>query len=142
MSTRGWALLAGVAVVVAAASFLGGRALGSGDSERGVTANLDSPSFAPAPGVAGTSRGGFSGFGEVAGMEGHTVVSGRIVSVSPAAIVVESPDGVRATLNLRAEDGLRRIEGAARDQLRPGMSVVVRPGEGDAAAAILIVAQP
>ena len=130
------------AAVVAAAGFFGGRGLHPG-AERATGFDLQAAAYESPRQVAGFSRGGFSGFGELPGFYGRTVVAGRIVSAGATAIVIESAAGVRSTISITSGPSLRRIEAAGRDSLRPGASVVVRrQPASDTAVAVLVIEGP
>jgi hypothetical protein len=134
-------LLVLLGVVVAAAAFAGGRSLHSPSQASGRPA-AEGVVFTPAKPIAGTSRGGFSGFGEVSGLEGKTVLAGRVVALNPGSITVETAAGVRTSVQLAGEGSLRRIESVGREALRPGATIVVRRGPGSEVAAILVLAEP
>jgi hypothetical protein len=127
-------------ILVAVASFVLGRSLKSSDNT--VTVELDAPAYEAAKGIAGLSEGGFTGFGEVPGLAGQTVLAGRIVSLAPTSITIESAAGVRSTIQVSSESALRRIETTGREALTPGTTVVVRRDSAGEAKAVLVLAQP
>jgi hypothetical protein len=130
------------AVIVALGGFFAGRALHSETGNAGAY-DADAPSFEPAPAIAGFSPGGFSGFGEVPGFEGTTVLAGRIISADATSIVMESTAGVRSTVRLQGDKVLQVIRPADHSELRAGSTVVVRMVDGgEEAASVLIVAEP
>jgi len=135
------ALRIAVASVVALVAFFGGRALHSQTSTESAF-DFNSPAYQGAPAVAGFSKGGFSGFGEISGFEGRTVVAGKIVSADAAAIVVESAAGVRSTVRLEGAEPLQIIRPGSRADLGITMSVaIITAQDSDEAAAILVLPQ-
>lgn len=138
---RGTGLLLLLAVAVAAAAFFAGRALRTPDGV--LLASPEAAAFQPAPAIAGLSHGGFSGFGEVPGLAGQTVLSGRVTAIAPGAITVETPAGTTSSITLTGTRSLRRIEAGGVEALRPGVTVVVRlGGDGRMAEALLVLAEP
>lgn len=130
------------ALAVAVVGFFAGRGLHS-DGEEVSAFDFDAPAYGATKSIAGVTHGGFTGFGETPGLEGRTVVAGRVVAASADSLTVESQQGVRSTLRLSGGASLRRIEAAGREALRPGVTVVVRREAGsDEVAALLIVAEP
>jgi hypothetical protein len=89
--------------------------------------------------IAGLSKAGFSGFTE-GGAEGRTVISGRVISVTPDSITVEGQGGQRSTLRLSGQGQPRRLEAASKEAIRPGVTVIVRRDPGsDVAKAVLVI---
>ena len=132
------------AVVVMAVAFFGGRTLGSGGDEgASYTYDLDTPPYTAASTGAGISKGGFSGFGANSGIDGETLVSGRVRSVSADSITLDTAGGTEV-LRITGSGTLRRIEGATAAAVRPGMNVVVRTtgSGGDTASSVLLLAEP
>ncbi len=136
-----WAV---AAVVVATVGFFGGRALGS-DAPAGssYTYDLNTPPYTSPSSASGVSRGGFSGFG-ASGIDGETIVSGRVRSVTTDLITLETSSGGTEVVRITGPGALRRTEDASASVLRPGASVVVRsrPDDGDAIASVLVLSEP
>jgi hypothetical protein len=136
----GWAV---AAVLVALLAFAGGRALRPGEADAAFVYDTSQPPYTLSPESIGLSKGGFSGFGGNAGLEGAAVVSGRVRTVSAGSITIETSAGASETIRLTPAAGLLRIESASAAALRPGMTVAVRlAAGGDEAAAVLIVSEP
>lgn len=142
MSRRRFVWLA-VAAVVVAGSFFGGRAIGSEGRATGSYAyELDTPPYAASSAGVAMSRGGFGGFGS--GLDGYTIVSGRVRSISTESITLETIGGGTEVVRVTGSGVFQRIEGATPSVLRPGMTVVVRSltGGDAAASAVLVLAEP
>lgn len=93
--------------------------------------------------IAATSKGGFTGFGELTGGNDRTVLGGRVVEVGPTSLTLETQQGSRTTLRLGPNSRLARLETGARTAIRPGATVILKRGEQpDEAVAVLVVAQP
>ena len=137
-----FALWAVAAVLVAAAAFFAGGLLKPREKLHFVY-DTEAAAFAGAAPIAATSRGGFTGLGDLEAGAARTVVPGRVVELAPGRLVLESVDGVRTTLRLGAQPRLWRIEAGDRSLLVPGATVVVRRGQTDGeAAAVLFLGRP
>ena len=130
------------AVVIVVAGFFAGRTLRP-DPTPGYEFSRSADVYeatAPEPGL---SKGGFSGFGKTSGLPGYTLLSGEVTSISPSEVVIEAADGTRSTIRLNNPDDVRRIENASRQELRSGVTVVVRHADGNSEAeAVLILETP
>jgi hypothetical protein len=135
----GWTALA---IVIAVLAFVGGREI-KPDEDPYYVFETDAAAYEEVGAIAAVSQGGFTGFGDLEGGDNRTVVAGRVVEVTPTSLVLESPNGSRTTLRLGPEPTLSRLLPAARDLLRPGVTVQVRKSAtDDEAAAVLVIAQP
>jgi hypothetical protein len=123
--------------VVALAAFFAGRELRPSDAAS-FDYDRSSATYEPVASQRGVTKAGFSGFGEEA-IDGAPLVAGRIRTVGPDAVTVETAGGELLQVRLTGAAPLRRIEPGAADAIRPGMTVVVRP-DGDEAAAVLLLA--
>jgi len=122
---------------LAVAAFFAGRGLHPGGSSVSPF-DLDADAYEAPSAIAGLSKAGFSGFTE-GGAEGRTVISGRVISVTPDSITVESHGG-RSTLRLSGQGQPRRLEAASKEAIRPGVTVIVRRDPGsDVAKAVLVI---
>jgi hypothetical protein len=133
-----WAA-ATIGVVVGA--FLVGRALAP---DEGAVSGLDAsaPGYEPAMAVAGLSKAGFSGFADVAGLDGRVVISGRITSVTGESVVIETAAGT-STVRLGSDQAIRRLEAANAGTVVTGAIVaVIREPGTENAAAVLVISQP
>jgi hypothetical protein len=131
------------ALIIAIVAFFAGGALKPEEAPYYLF-NLEAPAYQTDLGaIAARSKAGFTGFGELAGGEDHTVLGGRVVEVSATSLTLETQQGSRTTLRLGANSKLTRLETGSRALIRPGATVIVKRGEqpGDAAA-VLVVAQP
>ncbi|MPZ50147.1 MAG: hypothetical protein GEU75_12770 [Dehalococcoidia bacterium] len=135
-SSAAWLVSAAVLGIV---GFFAGQALAK-EPASGYAFATDAPGYTAAETTARFSKGGFSGFGEVAGFEGRTVLGGRIVAIESGSIVLESAAGVRSTVPL-GNSTLGVIRPGGRGDLRIGVTVVVRtePGSETTAAAVLVL---
>jgi hypothetical protein len=134
-----WAL---AAVIIAAVSFLVGSALKPGEEPYYVF-QTDVPAYAEPAGVAATSPGGFTGFGETDGSNSRVVIGGRVVEKSGDSITLEGTQGQRTSLRFGGSPRISRLDPAAEDLVRPGVSVAVRLNEaGDTVEAVLVLSQP
>jgi hypothetical protein len=142
VQTRTMVVATAAAVLLLAAGFIAGRGVRD-DDEKSYAPDLTSPSYEPAPPVAGFSRGGFTGFGEVQGFEGRTILGGRIVAVNGASVTVETPGGTQATVRLDpARAPVLLMEGTTRAGLQPGMNVdVIRGEDGRESLSVLVLLQ-
>ena len=125
-------------LVVAVVAFFGGRTL-RGSSSPTAAVDPSGEAFDTPAVVAGSSAGGFTGFGPEAGLGGRTVLAGRVASVNAGAIAVESADGVESTIRVSSESRIFRLEAAGREALRPGSTVIVRRAEDGAEAGAVLV---
>src|SRR5690349_5415164 len=122
MTRPGLIAFAVAAVVFMALAFLAGRSLRS-EAKAANAFELDAPAYeAAGASVSGISKGGFSGFTET-GAEGSTVVSGKVVDVTPDSITIEGQTGQRSTLKVSGSARMLRLESGSRDLLRPGVTV-------------------
>ncbi len=131
-------LWAGLAVAVAAIAFFAGQSLRPED-EPELAAELTAlPYTAPAP-AFGRSLGGFTGFGEKSDARGRTVLSGRVTTVGPDAIGLDTPAGP-TTIGLAGERSLRRLEAIDRDAIGDGATVLalISPSSGEVTALLLL----
>ncbi len=124
------------------AGFWGGRAL-KPEAETAFEFDFDSPAYEASLANPALTKGGFSGFGEDLGMEGATLLSGRITAISSDEITIELGVGTKHTLQFGETASLTQLEASDRDVLRTGITVVVLTDAGEeTATAILIVAEP
>jgi hypothetical protein len=113
------------------------------DPTPGYAFDTDALAFETTTPKPGLSKGGFSGFGETAGLPAATLLSGKVASISATEVVIEAVDGTKTSLRLANPGGVRRIEAANRDAIRPGASIVVLHEAGsDEADAVLVVEAP
>ena len=130
------------AVAIAAGSFFIGGALKPAEPPHYVF-ETDAAAYAGASKVAATTRGGFTGFGEVDGSNARTVLAGRVVEKTGTGVVLETPGGQRTPLRFGASPGISRVEPATQALLRPGVTVAVRlDASGTEVEAVLVLAQP
>ncbi len=133
-------VIAAIAVIVA--GFFAGRML-KPDPTPGYTFDLSSPVYEGTLAPPGLTKGGFSGFGETAGLPGHTTLSGKVASISGQDVVIEAADGTKSTLRLTNPGSVTRIEAASRDALRTGATVILRQAAGsNEIDAVLVIASP
>jgi hypothetical protein len=134
-----WAI---AAIVIGAASFLVGGALKPAEPPHYVF-ETESAAYEDPTNVAATTKGGFTGFGEVDGSLPRTVIAGRVVEKSDTAVVLETPGGQRTSLRFGTLATLSRAEPATQSLLRPGVTVAVRLNpSGNTVEAVLVLAQP
>lgn len=130
------------AIAAVAAGFFAGRVL-KPDPTPGYSFDLSSPVYEAALAQPGLTKGGFSGFGETAGLPGRTMLSGKVASVTAQEVVIEATDGTKSTLRLINPAAVSRIEAANRDALRPGATVILRQADAsDEVDAVLVIASP
>jgi hypothetical protein len=130
------------AIAIAAASFLLGGALKPAELPHYVF-ETEAAAYEDATRVGATTKGGFTGFGEVDGSNARTVLAGRVVEKTATGVVLETPGGQRTPLRFGATPGISRVEPATQAVLRPGVSVAVRLDDsGDVVDAVLVLAQP
>lgn len=130
------------AIVLAVAGFLAGSALRS-DPTPGYAFEDDSSAYEVRTPDPALTRGGFTGFGEVTGLPGFTLLSGKVASITASEVVIEATDGTKSAVRLANPGIVSRFEAASRDALVNGATVVLRHAEGsDEVEAILIVRTP
>ena len=130
------------AVAIAAGAFFIGGALKPAEPPHYVF-ETDAAAYARASNVAATTRGGFTGFGEVDGSNARTVLAGRVVEKTATGVVLETPGGQRTPLRFGASPGISRVEPATQAVLRPGVAVAIRLDvSGVEVEAVLVLAQP
>ena len=130
------------AIIIAAASFFIGGAL-KPDEPPHYVFETDSDAYQPASAVPATTKGGFTGFGEIDGSAARTVLAGRVLEKTATGVVLETPGGQRTSLRFGETPGIARVEPATQTLLRPGITVAVRlDPTGDTVEAVLILAQP
>jgi hypothetical protein len=138
----GLALWFAAAAVLAAFGFLTGRALHPG-AEAHHEFETDTAPYTPAEAVAGFSKGGFTGFGEITGFEGRTVLGGRIVAADPSAVTLETRGGVQTSMRLAGPPPLQVLQASDRGALRPGVTLAVIVTDGsDEAVSVLVLSPP
>ena len=137
-----YAVAGGMIAVVLLAGFLGGRAL-KPDSDTTYRFDQDAPAYTAPLAVPALSKGGFSGFGAELGLEGATLLSGRVTAISADEITIELSLGTQHTFLLGEIASLSQLEADTVGVLEIGLTVVVVSGDGDdEAAAILIIEEP
>jgi hypothetical protein len=131
------------AAVILVAGFFAGRSLHSSSAETFVF-DLSAPVYEAGISAIAESKGGFTGFGETAGLSGRTVLSGRVVALAGPEVTLEDSSGTRHSVRLTTPvAAVSRIEAAGRDALRTGATVIVRHESGsDSADAVLILEAP
>ena len=130
-----------VALGVAAAAFLGGRSLRPAN-EPPFAFDLTAPAYQAATEIAGRSKGGFTGFAEVSGPEGRTIIAGRVRAIAADELLLETVSGP-ATVRLVSDQLLRRIETIDAGKLRPGVTVLALTGAGgEEVTAVLLLDEP
>ena len=128
--------------VIAIATFFAGRELRP-DPVASFNYERDAPGYEAAVPDAGLSKGGFSGFGGDASLDGQTVVAGRVTAVGADSVTVETESGESVPVRVTASGPLHRIDPASLATLRPGMTVAVRTGATpEEAAGVLVLATP
>ncbi len=136
------ALALALAIAVLAGGFIGGRALKPA-GETSFEFDLDSPAYEASLAEPGLSKGGFGGFGEDLGLEGATLLSGRITAISPEEITIELSRGTLQAVRVGETASVTQLEASSRDALSTGFTVVILTDAGeDTATAILIIAEP
>jgi hypothetical protein len=131
-----------IAIAIGAASFFVGGALRPGEEPHYVF-ETEAAAYDGASAVAATTKGGFTGFGEVDGSSARTVLAGRVVEKTATGIVLETPGGQRTPLRLGTSPGISRVEAGTQALLRPGVTVSVRlDASGSIVEALLVLAQP
>ena len=113
------------AIIIAAASFFIGGAL-KPDEPPHYVFETDSDAYQPASAVPATTKGGFTGFGEIDGSAARTVLAGRVLEKTATGVVLETPGGQRTSLRFGETPGIARVEPATQTLLRPGITVAVR----------------
>ena len=130
------------AAVIGAAAFLFGGALKPAEPPHYVF-QTEAAAYADASKVAATTKGGFTGFGEIDGSNARTVLAGRVIEKTASGVVLETPGGQRTPLRFATTPGISRVEPATQTLLRPGVTVAVRLDDsGDVVEAVLVLAQP
>ena len=134
-----WAV---AAVVIAAASWIIGGAL-KPDEPPHYVFETESDAYQQASVLPATTKGGFTGFGEIDGSAARTVLAGRVLEKTATGVILETPGGHRTSLRFAETPGIARVEPATQSLLRPGVTVAVRLNDtGDTVEAILVLAQP
>jgi len=134
-----WAI---AALAIAAASFFIGGAL-KPDEPPHYVFETESDAYQPASAIPATTKGGFTGFGEIDGSAARTVLAGRVLEKTATGVVLETPGGQRTSLRFAETPGISRVEPATQSLLRPGVTVAVRLNDtGDTVEAVLVLAQP
>jgi hypothetical protein len=127
------------AVIIGAAAFFVGSSLRPGEEPHFIF-DTGAPAYGEPSGVAATSTGGFTGFGETDGSRSRVVFSGRIVEISGSSVTLESLHGQRTALQFAGSPPLFRIDAADSADLRPGSQVALRLNEaGDTVEGILVL---
>ena len=142
MSRAAYAWLA-VAVAVSVIAFVVGQSLRQDQAATIYGYELDAATYDAARPLAATSRGGFTGFGDIPGFEGATIFGGRVVEITPASLTIESTSGARTSFRLAQTPMTSRLDTSSPSSIRPGMTVVLRQTPGsDTVSSVLIVAEP
>ena len=129
-------------LIIVVAGFFAGRALHP-DPSSGFAFATDSPAYEATSPDPALTKGGFSGFGEITGLPGLTLLSGKVASVSAQEVVIEAADGTKSSVRLANPGAVRRFEAASQSALVSGATVVLRHAEdGDEVEAVLVVGDP
>ncbi len=128
------------AIVVALVGALAGRALkGGGDPPFPFDASAPPYSGADLP--TARSRAGFTGFNETGGLDGLTVVAGRVTAVTSDSISLDTSAGLNV-IRLSGDLKLRTLE-PYQGAIVPGTTVVVLKNPGtDQAKSVLLILDP
>jgi hypothetical protein len=137
---RELALWIAAAAVIGLAGFLGGRALKGGGPESFEFAT-SSPAYDSADILAGLSRAGFSGFDDVGGLAGSTLVSGKVTGLSASQISLQTASGA-ATIRLTGQEKLRILQPHQGSIAVGSTAVVLTDADAQKATAILLLLQP
>jgi hypothetical protein len=130
-----WAAsFAGIVVIGFAAGWL---IRGSGAAGFAFDTSAQAYEAADLPG--GHSKAGFTGFDDVGGLAGATIISGRVTAVDANSITVATATG-QSTIRLTGQDRLRLLQPLS-GAIAPGTTVVAtrKPGSDDIAAVLAIV---
>ncbi len=137
---RQLALWLAAAAVVAVAGVFAGRAIkGSGGADFPFDTRADAYSAADLP--QGRTRAGFTGFSETGGLDGTTIVAGKVTAVAGDSVTLTTSSGA-SSIRLTAEQKLRILQplGGA---IAPGTTVVIIKKQGtDEAQAVLALLDP
>jgi len=135
---RGLTLWLGLAAITALLGVFAGRELKGGGPEA-FAFDLRAPSYAAADALAGHSRAGFTGFAETGGLDGSTIVAGRVTAVGPDTITVATAAGSSA-IRLTGEQKLRVLQPIP-GALTAGMTLVIlkKPGSSEAQAVLAVI---
>ncbi|HEX5369064.1 MAG TPA: hypothetical protein VFY10_06570 [Dehalococcoidia bacterium] len=103
----------------------------------------DAPAYDQPAAFAGTSQGGFTGFGELDDGDSRTVIAGRVVDMTDKTLTLQAASGQQVLLTVGAKPGVSQIVDGAMSELQPGVKVKVRLADGslDTIAAVLIEGQ-
>ena len=134
-----WAL---AAVAIGAIAYYAGTALKPGEEPYYIFDTV-APAYGDPSGIAATSPGGFTGFGETSGSRSRVVVGGRVVEQTADSITLEGVQGQRTSLRFGESPRVLRLDGGNADLLQAGARVAVRLNEaGDTVEAVLVLSQP
>jgi hypothetical protein len=88
---------------------------------------------------AGLSKGGFTGFAETGGLDGMTIVAGKVTKVASGVLTLATSGGEN-TVRLSGEDKVRVLAPFTASP-PPGVTAVVSlvPASGEARAVLLII---
>jgi len=128
-----------VAFGLAIGAFSLGRSFGAEEAPI-VSYDFTAPAYEAAASIAGRSRGGFTGFAEVAGLDGRTVIAGRVAGLSTSALVLDTAVGQRS-LRLTGDRALRRIEPWRGAEPGSTVALLLTPN-GNEVAAVLVLSAP
>jgi hypothetical protein len=136
-STAAWLA---AAIVIALGAFLVGRGLRS-EPASVAALDLDAPSYTAPDQGAGRSRGGFTGFADAGGLDGRTVLTGRVSRVTSTELVIETATGT-SNVRLTSAQSLRRIEAGTAASIRAGATVAVVRNASDEVVGVLVLSEP
>jgi hypothetical protein len=126
------------AAAVAGLGFLAGWLVkGPGPSSHHFDASA--AAYRPAGSPAGMSKGGFTGFGETGGLDGMTIVAGKVTSVGQGFLTLAT-EGGQNTVRLTGQDKVRVLAPFTPSPPTGVIAVVaLEPGSVDARGVLLII---
>lgn len=138
--SRTFALWLALAVLAGAGGVFLGRAI-KGAGEPAFAFDTEAPAYSAADLPLGRSRAGFTGFAETGGLDGRTIVAGKVSSVTAESITLETSAGA-TTIRVTGEQKLRALV-PYQVAIAPGTTVVIIKAAGsDEASSVLALLDP
>jgi hypothetical protein len=138
--TKSRLLWLGAVAIVAVAGFLAGWAV-KGGGKADFAFDTSAPVFTGADLPQGRSRAGFTGFNETGGLDGATIVAGKVTSVGTDSLALATAAGT-STIRITGEQKLRILQPYAAPIPNGATVVVTRKATTDEAQSLLLILDP
>jgi len=130
-----------LAVAAVAALGFGAGWLAKGPGPAAFRFDASAAAYQAAGSPAGLSKGGFTGFAETGGLDGMTIVAGKVTSVAPGVLTLATASGESA-VRLTGDDKVRVLAPFTASPAAGVTAVVSLAPASDEARAVLLIIDP